>query len=132
MNRRTFARAGLGALAALAARPVSARPAVGAAKAMRGVFIILTTPFTASGEVDWDDLSREARFVDRCGCQGIVWPQGSSGVANLTKAERMHGMEVLAAAARGKAVTLVLGVQGKDTAEMLDTRSAPRRCRPTR
>jgi len=49
-----------------------------------------------------------------------VWPQGSSGVANLTKAERLHGMGVLAEAARGKAAALVLGVQGKDTSEMLE------------
>ena len=121
INRRAFTRTGLGALAALAARPASGWPAAAnGAKAMRGVFIILTTPFTTAGEVDWDDLAREAAFVDRCGAQGIVWPQGSSGVANLTKAERMRGMEVLAAAARGKAITLVLGVQGKDTAEMLE------------
>src|SRR5262249_10050885 len=33
---------------------------------------------------------------------------------------RLRGMEVLAAAARGKAATLVLGVQGRDTAEMLE------------
>ena len=121
INRRAFTRAGLGALAALAARPASAWPAPATAvKPMRGAFIILTTPFTASGDVDWDDLAREASFVDRCGAHGIVWPQGSSGVANLTKAERLRGMEVLAAAARGKAAALVLGVQGKDTAEMLE------------
>jgi dihydrodipicolinate synthase/N-acetylneuraminate lyase len=121
INRRGFTRAGLGALAGFAALPVRGWAAdAGAAKPMRGVFIILTTPFTAAGEVDWDDLAREALFVDRCGCQGIVWPQGSSGVANLTKAERMRGMDVLAAAARGKTVALVLGVQGKDTAEMLE------------
>ena len=119
ITRRSFTRAGLGALAALAARPLTAA-AAGAAKSMRGAFMILTTPFTAAGEVDWEDLAREAVFVDRCGAQGIVWPQGSSGVANLTKAERMRGMDVLAAAARGKAVTLVLGVQGRDTAEMLE------------
>ena len=121
INRRDFTRAGLGALAGFAALPVRGWPAeASGAKPMRGVFIILTTPFTAAGEVDWDDLVREALFVDRCGCQGIVWPQGSSGVANLTKTERMRGMEVLAAAARGKAVALVLGVQGTDTAEMLE------------
>ena len=87
---------------------------------MRGVFIILTTPFTAAGEVDWDDLARETAFVDRCGCHGVVWPQGSSGVANLTKTERLRGMELLARATKGKNVALVLGVQGKDTAEMLE------------
>ena len=121
ISRRDFTRAGLGALAAFAALPAPGWAAdARAPKPMRGVFIILTTPFAASGEVDWDDLAREALFVDRCGCQGIVWPQGSSGVANLTKRERLRGMEVLAAAARGKAVALVLGVQGRDTAEMLE------------
>jgi dihydrodipicolinate synthase/N-acetylneuraminate lyase len=124
LNRREFGRAGLGTLAALAVGPrvvseVSAAvPAPG--KAMRGAFMILATPFTASGEVDWEDLAREAVFVDRCGAHGVVWPQGSSGVANLTRAERLRGMEVLSASARGKSVTLVLGVQGKDTAEMLE------------
>src|SRR5438067_9289485 len=119
MNRREFTRAGLGALAAFAALPLPA-PAAGTAKAMRGVFIILTTPFTASGEVDWDDLARETTFVDRCGCHGVVWPQGSSGVANLTKAERLRGIEALASVAKGKRVELGLGVQGKDTTEMLE------------
>ncbi len=49
-----------------------------------------------------------------------MWPQGSSGVATLTKEERLRGMEVLAKAVKGKRLTLVLGVQGKDTAEMLE------------
>src|SRR5712691_1369678 len=121
MNRREFGRSGLAGLAALALGGARDIRVIGdTRKPVRGAFMILTTPFTASGEVDWEDLAREAAFVDRCGCQGIVWPQGSSGVANLTKAERLRGMEVLATAARGKAVTLVLGVQGKDTAEMLD------------
>ena len=89
------------------------------ARAMRGAFMILTTPFTASGGVDWDDLIREAGFCDRAGVHGIVWPQGSSGVRYLTKEERMHGLEVLSKA-RGQRTSLVLGVQGRDTAEMLE------------
>ena len=89
-------------------------------KPMRGAFMILSTPYTVSGAVDWDDLARELAFCDRCGVQGVVWPQGSSGVARLTKDERMRGMEVLAAAAKGRTTALVLGVQGKDTAEMLE------------
>jgi dihydrodipicolinate synthase/N-acetylneuraminate lyase len=89
------------------------------AKAMRGAFMILTTPFTASGAVDWDDLIREVGFCDRAGVQGIVWPQGSSGVRYLTKEERMRGLEVLSKAG-GQRTSLVFGVQGRDTAEMLE------------
>jgi 4-hydroxy-tetrahydrodipicolinate synthase len=91
-----------------------------AAKTLRGAFMILNTPFTHDGSVDWEDLAREAVFVDRAGCQGIVWPQGSSAVATLTRDERLRGMEVLARAVQGKQVALVLGVQGRDTAEMLE------------
>jgi 4-hydroxy-tetrahydrodipicolinate synthase len=120
LNRREFGRAGLATLAAFAARSTPAPMATIVRKAMRGAFMILTTPFTSAGEVDWEDLAREAVFVDRCGAQGIVWPQGSSGVANLTKEERLHGMEVLTTAARGRSITLVLGVQGRDTGEMLE------------
>jgi 4-hydroxy-tetrahydrodipicolinate synthase len=108
-------------MAALGASlPRRAAAAEGTVKAMRGAFIILNTPFTASGEVDWADLEREVAFVARAGCQGIVWPQGSSSVATLTRDERLHGMEALAKTVQGKQVTLVLGVQGKDTAEMLE------------
>ena len=87
---------------------------------MRGAFMILTTPFTDAGEVDWEDLAREVRFVDQGGAHGIVWPQGSSGVANLTKEERLRGLEVLAKANQGRKPALVLGVQGRTTDEMLE------------
>ncbi len=117
LSRRSLLKA-FGA-AALVGR---AAPSIDAAgpKGMRGVFIILNTPFTHAGEVDWDDLEREVDFVERGGCHGVVWPQGSSGVATLTREERLRGMEVLARATRQRRVTLVLGVQGRDTAEMLD------------
>lgn len=87
---------------------------------MRGAFMILNTPFTADGDVDWDDLVNEVRFVDRGGCGGIVWPQGSSAVATLTKEERLHGMALLAKTCRALKVACVLGVQGKDIPEMLE------------
>lgn len=119
LTRREFGLAVFGAAVTTMRREALAE------RALRGVFIILTTPFTASGEVDWADLARETRFCARCGTHGVVWPQGSSGVANLTKAERLRGMEVLADAVRGQSIALVLGVQGHDTAEMLEyTRAA--------
>jgi len=82
--------------------------------------MILSTPFTVSGAVDWEDLAREAEFVDRCGAHGMVWPQGSSGVAFLSMDERLRGMELLAKTMRGKRAVLGLGVQGKDADEMME------------
>lgn len=111
-------------LATVAATAVASRIRTDAApvptKPLRGACMILSTPFTATGAVDWEDLAREVAFVDRCGAQGVVWPQGSSSVQTLTRDERMRGMEVLAKAIQGKKTALVLGVQGKDTAEMLE------------
>lgn len=94
--------------------------APGSTKPMRGAFMILHTPFTEAGAVDWDDLAKEALFVDRAGCAGIVWPQGSSSVATLTKEERLRGMEILAKTLAGRRAAVVLGVQGKDISEMLE------------
>ena len=56
-------------LAASAPRRAAAPPPAG--KPMRGAFMILTTPFTdAAARCDWDDLAREARFVDQSGAHG--------------------------------------------------------------
>ena len=123
-TRRELLRLGPAALAAGLVRTSPAHAADG--KPLRGALLILHTPFTADGGVDWDDLVRETLFVDRAGAQGVVWPQGSSGVATLTRDERLRGMEVLARTVRGRGVALVLGVQGRDIAEML----APLRGRP--
>ena len=81
-------------------------------KPMRGIFIIMSTPFTESGGVDYEDLEREVDFLTRCGVHGMVWPQLASEYASLSLDERMRGMELLAKASRGKAPALVLGVQG--------------------
>jgi 4-hydroxy-tetrahydrodipicolinate synthase len=120
LSRRQYLALMAGAVSAAAARPVAAPPpaADGGPKPLRGAFMILNTPFSADGEVDWDDLVNEVRFVDRQGAHGIVWPQGSSGVTTLTKDERRHGMALLAKTCRTLRVACVLGVQGKDTAEM--------------
>ncbi len=87
---------------------------------MQGVFMILSTPYTPSKAVDYEDLAAEVDFLDRCGVQGLVWPQNASEQSKLTKEERMRGMEVIAKAAKGKKATLVLGVQGADTEDMLE------------
>jgi len=89
-------------------------------KAMRGALMILSTPYTGDGAVDYEDLANEVAFLDRCGVQGLVWPQNSSEQRYLSKEERMRGFEVLAEANRGRDMVLVLGVQADDTAGMLE------------
>lgn len=102
--------------------PRSAEPPAGTAAAdprVQGPFPILSTPFTAAGEVDYDALANQARFVDWCGCPGMIWPQSGDSVDLLTTDEKLKGMEVLAKAAGAFHSAVCLGVQGKDTAEML-------------
>ena len=105
--------------ATLAAR---ARPVALAAetKPMEGAFMILSTPYTASNEVHHADLERQVDFLDRCRVHGLVWPQNSSEQRYLTKAERLAGMDTIAAATRGKRPALVFGVQADDTEGMLE------------
>ena len=87
---------------------------------IQGPFLILSTPFTVSGAVDFDALAKEARYVDWCGCPGMIWPQSGDSVDLLSTDEKLQGMEVLAKTARDlRSTALCLGVQGKDTDEML-------------
>src|SRR3954447_24234257 len=106
MQRVLTRRAWLSSIAALSLANASPN------KPMRGIFIIMATPFTESGAVDYEDLEREVDFLVRCGVHGMVWPQLASEYASLSQDERVRGMEVLAKASRGKPPALVLGVQG--------------------
>ena len=87
---------------------------------MRGALMILSTPYTLTNEMDYQDLASEVDFCGRCGVQGLVWPQNSSEQRYLSKEERIRGFEVLAESNRGTGMALVLGVQADDTAGMLE------------
>jgi 4-hydroxy-tetrahydrodipicolinate synthase len=88
-------------------------------KPMRGAFPIMATPYNELKEIDYEDLASEVQFMVRSGVQGMVWPQSASEYTQLTKDERMKGMEVLAKAAQGTKPALVLGVQGGNVEDML-------------
>ena len=107
-------------LTCLAAAGLGARRSLAAAKPLRGVFIIMATPYTQTKAVDYEDLAREVDFMDRCGVHGMVWPQMASEYTHLTREERLRGMQVLAKAAKGKSPALVLGVQGPNAEAALD------------
>src|SRR5215467_14931742 len=95
-------------LAFCGASALGFRAVAATGKPMRGIFIIMATPYTEAKAVDYEDLAREVEFLDRAGVQGMVWPQMASEYSRLTKAERMEGMRALARAAKGKRPALVL------------------------
>ena len=98
----------------------------------RGPFPILSTPFTTSGEVDFEVLARQARFADWCESPGMIWPQSNDSVDLLTQDEKLEGMEVLAKTTQGLSTTaLCLGVQGKDTDDMLVYAKHAKKLSPT-
>src|SRR5712692_2159261 len=113
LSRRHFLLQTAGAAAAMALPAEAPKP-------LRGIFIIMATPFTEGGAVDYEDLEKEAGWLDRCGVQGMVWPQLASEYMTLSKEERLRGMEVIARAAKGRKPALVLGVQGPNTAAALE------------
>ena len=104
--------------ASSAARSVPARAA--AEEELRGLFVILSTPYTASGAIDYDDLAFQVEWLEHAGVHGLVWPQNSSDYQRLADEEIRRGMETLAQANRGRSTALVLGVQRDATREMVE------------
>ncbi len=122
-----------------AARPLAAqtdggrivRPGTVSADAdMRGVFVILSTPYTESGAVHYDDLAFQVEWLDHAGAHGLVWPQNSSDYPRLSTEEIRRGMEVLTDANRGRPLTLALGVQQDSTPEMVEQAKFAERLEP--
>ena len=86
---------------------------------VRGAYPILTTPYLADGALDCASLVREAEWTDAAGVDGVIWPQSDDSCDLLTTDEKKRGMSALAEASKGFRARLCLGVQGRDTAEML-------------
>ena len=87
---------------------------------IRGAYPILTTPYLADGSVDYGSLVKEAQWVDKAGVDGIIWPQSDDSIDLLTMDEKKRGMSDLAEAAKGFRARLCLGVEGRNTAEMME------------
>jgi len=97
---------------------------------LRGLFVILSTPYTETGEIDYEDMAFQVDWLDHAGVHGLVWPQNSSDYARLSPAEIRKGFEVLTEANRGRRLTLVLGVQQDATREMVDLAGFAERLEP--
>jgi 4-hydroxy-tetrahydrodipicolinate synthase len=101
--------------------PASPRPVrTRAEEDLRGIFVILATPYSQTGALDYEDLAFQVEWLEHAGAHGLVWPQNSSDYPRLTDAEIRRGMETLARANQGRSTALVLGVQRDATREMVD------------
>jgi len=90
------------------------------AEELRGIFVILSTPYTEAGALDYADLAFQVEWLQRAGVHGLVWPQNSSDYPQLTRDEIRRGFEVLAGASRGRGMALVLGVQQDSTTDAVE------------
>jgi dihydrodipicolinate synthase/N-acetylneuraminate lyase len=82
-----------------------------AAKPLRGLFPIASTPFTQDDKLDFDCLNAEVSFCNRGGVPGLIWPQIASGWSTLSSGERLAGAESMLAAGKGGKTAIVIGVQ---------------------
>ena len=87
------------------------------AAALDGPFPILMTPYTDSGEVDYETLSRETRFIADTGVNGIIWPAALDAINHLDAEEERRGLEVIARALVGRNVCFTPCCPGTNTAD---------------
>lgn len=76
-------------------------------KSYRGIYVIVTTPFTETFEIDEDSLRATLKFCFDAGVHGVVAPANASEVGYLTDAERRRVAEIVVSEARGKAKAVV-------------------------
>ena len=80
----------------------------------RGLWVILATPFDATGEVDHKSLARQVKLARGAGADGVVALGVFGEAANLSLTEQRAVAQTVATAA--ESMPLVLGVSGRATA----------------
>ncbi|GAA5165720.1 dihydrodipicolinate synthase family protein [Ornithinimicrobium tianjinense] len=83
-----------------------------------GLWVILTTPFLADGQVDLRSARRQVRFARQAGADGLVALGVFGEAAHLSLEEQRAVVEVVAEEAAG--IPLVLGVAGRSTAVVVE------------
>ena len=88
-----------------------------------GVYTALVTPFTATGEVDWQKLEELVEFQIARGVAGIV-PVGTTGESpTLRTNEHLKVIETVAMTAAGR-VKIMAGTGANSTAEAIELTAA--------
>ena len=82
---------------------------------MQGIFPVLQTPLTSSGDLDTDSLKRQVSFCIQAGAHGLVFPVLGSEFQYLSDRERQRLVPVVVAEAAGR-IPVVAGVAGPSMA----------------
>jgi 4-hydroxy-tetrahydrodipicolinate synthase len=89
----------------------------------KGVYTALVTPFTSTGEVDWDRLRELVEFNISGGVDGLV-PMGTTGESpTLSTKEHLKVIKEVAAQAKGRCKVLA-GTGANSTAEAVELTAA--------
>ena len=83
------------------------------------VLVALVTPFTADGEVHWDDVEKHIDDVIRGGADGIVVTGTTGETSTLTDPEKIKLVEVAKSVAGGRA-KIITGGGSNETAHALE------------
>ena len=86
---------------------------------LAGIFQILQTPFTDSGDIDWTSFARQIDYCLVSGVHGLVTPALASEFFTLSDGERKQVVEFAAAQISGR-VPYVVSVQGLNLQLALD------------
>ena len=91
----------------------------GQSPAIRGPFPLLCTPYTDSGELDYEVLAEETKYVADQGVNGIIWPPAGEALKVLTPEEERQAWLVMGHELKGRGIYLCCCCPGKDTADSL-------------
>ena len=81
---------------------------------LTGVYVVLVTPFTKDGDVDYDGLRKNVRWLAEQGVHGVI-PLGSTGeFASLDDDQKERITQTVIAAAGGK-IPVVVGSSAETT-----------------
>ena len=81
---------------------------------LTGVYVVLVTPFTKDGDVDYDGLRKNVRWLAEQGVHGVI-PLGSTGeFASLDDDQKQRVTQTVIAAA-GRKIPVVVGSSAETT-----------------
>lgn len=88
-------------------------------RVLAGIYQILQTPFTDSGDIDWTSFARQIEYCIAGGAHGLVTPALASEFFTLSDSERKQVVEFAGTQIAGR-VPFVVSVQGLNLQLALD------------